>query len=125
MKRQDDRSRRGFLKASSMLGLAAAFGPATIGEAFADSKSNSKETIRQTSATQRDAEQAGDKNAIRPFHSNFPETELTDLRRRINATRWPDRETVTDTSQGVQLATTQKLARYWATEYGWHKCQAR
>jgi pimeloyl-ACP methyl ester carboxylesterase len=56
---------------------------------------------------------------------NVPEAELTELRRRINATRWPDRETVSDATQGVQLATTQALARYWATEYDWRKCEAR
>src|SRR5579863_6988719 len=56
----------------------------------------------------------GDNIAIRPFHVNFPEAELTELRRRIAATRWPDRETVTDATQGVQLATTQALAQYWA-----------
>src|SRR5215813_6288995 len=65
-----------------------------------------------------------DKTAIRPFHVNVPEAELTELRRRINATRWPERETVGDASQGVQLATTQQLARYWATEYDWRKCEA-
>ncbi len=52
-----------------------------------------------------------DKAAIRPFHVNFPEADLTELRRRINATRWPDRETVRDATQGVQFATTQALAR--------------
>jgi hypothetical protein len=56
-----------------------------------------------------------DKTAIRPFQMSVPEEELTELRRRINATRWPERETVTDQSQGVQLATVQALARYWAT----------
>ena len=56
-----------------------------------------------------------DTTAIHPFHVDVPETELTELRRRINATKWPERETVTDASQGVQLATMQKLARYWAT----------
>ena len=56
---------------------------------------------------------------------NVPEAELIELRRRINATRWPDRETVTDTSQGVQLATMQKLARYWGTEYDWRKVEAK
>jgi len=66
-----------------------------------------------------------DTTAIRPFKVNFPETELADLRKRINATRWPERETVSDASQGVQLATTQALARYWATEYDWRKCEAR
>jgi pimeloyl-ACP methyl ester carboxylesterase len=62
---------------------------------------------------------------IRPFHANFPEAELTELRRRINATRWPERETVTDQSQGVQLATIQKLARYWTTQYDWRKVEAK
>jgi pimeloyl-ACP methyl ester carboxylesterase len=62
---------------------------------------------------------------IRPFQVNIPETELIELRRRINATRWPDRETVTDSSQGVQLATMQKLARYWATDYNWRKVEAK
>ena len=64
-------------------------------------------------------------NAVRPFRINVPEAELTELRRRINATRWPERETVTDASQGVQLATIQALARYWATEYDWRKVEAR
>ncbi len=78
-----------------------------------------------TSATQRGTEQAADKNAIRPFHVNVPEAELTELRRRVAAARLPERETVTDFSQGVPLATTQKLARYWATEYDWRKVEAR
>ncbi len=64
--------------------------------------------------------------AIRPFQVNVvPEVELTELRRRINATRWPERETVTDQSQGVQLATIKNLARYWATEYDWRKVEAK
>ena len=67
----------------------------------------------------------GDKSAVRPFHVDVPEAELIELRRRINATRWPERETVTDQSQGVQLATMQRLARYWGTEYDWRKCEAR
>jgi pimeloyl-ACP methyl ester carboxylesterase len=67
-----------------------------------------------------------DKSAIRPFpRLEVPEAELTDLRRRIQATRWPDRETVNDASQGVRLATVQALARYWATQYDWRKCEAR
>jgi pimeloyl-ACP methyl ester carboxylesterase len=66
-----------------------------------------------------------DTTAIRPFHFNAPEVELTELRRRINATRWPERETVADQTQGVQLATAQALARYWASEYDWRKCEAR
>ncbi|HXM11347.1 MAG TPA: epoxide hydrolase N-terminal domain-containing protein [Terriglobales bacterium] len=123
MKEPDDRSRRCFLKASSMLGLAAAFGPATIGEAFADSKSNTAQ--KENTMTQTRATQAADKTTIRPFQVNVPEAELTELRRRINATRWPDRETVTDESQGVPLATMRELARYWATEYDWRKCEAK
>jgi len=79
--------------------------------------------MTQASAAQR--EQAPDKNAIRPFRVNVPEAELTELRRRINATRWPERETVTDRSQGVQLATLRELARYWTTEYNWRKCEVR
>jgi pimeloyl-ACP methyl ester carboxylesterase len=82
-------------------------------------------TVTQTGATQERGEQAVDKTAIRPFHVNFPEADLTELRRRINETKWPDRETVTDASQGVQLATIQKLARYWGTEYHWRPCEAR
>src|SRR4029453_18738914 len=62
---------------------------------------------------------------VRPFQVDVPEAELTELRRRINATRWPERETVADASQGVQLATTQAPARYWATEYDWRACEAR
>ena len=58
---------------------------------------------------------------IRPFSFHAPEAELADLRRRINATKWPDQEQVADDSQGVQLATIQKLARYWATEHDWRK----
>ncbi len=75
--------------------------------------------------TQAKKSKSADMTAIRPFQVNVPETELTELRRRINATRWPDRETVTDATQGVQLATIQALARYWGTEYDWRKCEAR
>jgi pimeloyl-ACP methyl ester carboxylesterase len=66
-----------------------------------------------------------DKTAIRPFHFKAPEAQITELRSRIKATKWPERETVTDASQGVQLATIQKLARYWATEYDWRKIEAK
>jgi len=62
---------------------------------------------------------------IRPFTIDIPQQELDGLRARITATRWPDKETVADRSQGVQLATVQKLARYWATEYDWGKVEAR
>jgi pimeloyl-ACP methyl ester carboxylesterase len=81
--------------------------------------------MSQTTATQTAFDQATDKTAIRPFHVNVPETELTELRRRINATKFPERETVTDATQGVQLATMQALARYWATEYDWRTVEAK
>jgi pimeloyl-ACP methyl ester carboxylesterase len=68
---------------------------------------------------------ASEDDVIRPFSFKIPEEALMDLRRRITATRWPDRETVTDQSQGVQLATMQQLARYWATEYDWRKREAK
>lgn len=64
-------------------------------------------------------------SAIRELQIKAPEAELDDLRKRIKATRWPEKETVNDPSQGVQLATMQKLARYWADEYDWRKCEAR
>jgi pimeloyl-ACP methyl ester carboxylesterase len=76
-------------------------------------------------ATQLLNEETTDQAAIRPFEVSVPEAELTDLRRRIIATKWPRRELVTDRSQGVQLATLMALARYWATEYDWRKCEAR
>jgi pimeloyl-ACP methyl ester carboxylesterase len=64
-------------------------------------------------------------DAIRPFRVRFPDDDLEDLRRRLRATRWPDRETVADQSQGVQLATMQKLVRYWATDYDWRRFEAK
>jgi pimeloyl-ACP methyl ester carboxylesterase len=66
-----------------------------------------------------------DDKAIRPFHFTASKEALADLRKRIAATRWPDKETVADASQGVQFATMQKLARYWATDYDWRKCEAK
>jgi pimeloyl-ACP methyl ester carboxylesterase len=62
---------------------------------------------------------------IRPFHFEIPQEQMDDLRRRIAATRWPSRELVPDRSQGVQLGTLQELARYWATDYDWHKVEAK
>jgi pimeloyl-ACP methyl ester carboxylesterase len=62
---------------------------------------------------------------IRPFRINVPDADLVDLRRRIAAARWPDRETVNDRSQGIQLAKFQELVRYWGTDYDWRKVEAR
>ena len=70
--------------------------------------------------------QARSDNAeVRAFHIGFPEADLTDLRRRINGTRWPEIETVADDSQGVRLALMQELARYWGTDYDWTRCEAK
>jgi len=62
---------------------------------------------------------------IHAFRVDMPGESIADLRQRIAATRWPSRELVTDRSQGVQLATIQELARYWATDYDWRACEAR
>ena len=70
-------------------------------------------------------EKSAGATAIRPFHVDVPEEALTDLRRRIAATQWPERETVPDQSQGVPLAVVQELARHWATDYDWRACEAR
>ncbi|PKA41524.1 epoxide hydrolase 1 [Rhizobium sullae] len=66
-----------------------------------------------------------DGKAIRPFHVDIPDDAIAELRRRVAATRWPDRETVTDQSQGVQLAKLQELVHYWGTDYDWRKVEAR
>ena len=78
--------------------------------------------IAHTSA-QTNAESRTD--AVRPFRVHFQDEALADMKRRIAATRWPEREIVADHSQGVPLATIQKLARYWGTEYDWRKCEAK
>ena len=81
--------------------------------------------MSETSAAQRGKEQTAEKDAIRPFHADVSEADLTELRSRIHETKWPERETVADASQGVQLATIQALARYWATDYDWRKCEVK
>ena len=82
--------------------------------------------MAQTGSIQPGSAQAAGTAAIRPFKvPDVPEAELADLRKRIEATRWPERETVADATQGVQLATMQKLARHWAKDYDWRKCEAK
>jgi pimeloyl-ACP methyl ester carboxylesterase len=70
------------------------------------------------------AQSKGSDTTVRPFHVNFPDSRLADLRKRISATVWPEKEPVPDESQRVQLATIRKLARYWGTEYDWRPCEA-
>jgi pimeloyl-ACP methyl ester carboxylesterase len=100
-------SRRRFLGASATLLAAGALGRLALAQ-------NSAGATTSTGTT-----------AIRPFRVHVPDADLADLRRRILATRWPDRETVADDSQGVQLAVMQELARYWATDYDWRKLEAK
>jgi len=78
-----------------------------------------------TISSQESGASAGTDTAVRAFNVDVPQQQIDDLRRRISATRWPERETVTDDSQGVRLALMQDLARYWASDYDWHPCEAR
>jgi len=89
---------------------------ATVAVRFTE-RTEAMTTVAQETST--------DKTAIRPFRVNFSAADVADLRRRVKATKWPERETVKDASQGVQFATTQKLANYWATDYDWSKCEAK
>jgi pimeloyl-ACP methyl ester carboxylesterase len=115
--------RRRFVGGAGMAIAAAQLG------VFGCSQSNRtvQKSSERTSSMATVAQQTGSgTTAIRPFpHLNVPESELDDLRRRIKAMRWPTKELVADQSQGVQLATTQALASYWATEYDWRKVEAR
>ncbi|MFZ2032516.1 MAG: epoxide hydrolase, partial [Candidatus Dormiibacterota bacterium] len=79
----------------------------------------------QTTGVGRATIDSDDAEEVRPFHIEVSNEDIADLRRRIAATRWPDRETVTDDSQGVRLEVMQDLARYWATDYDWRQCEAK
>ncbi len=104
-------TRRRFLAASATAGA--------IGFAISAAADDMAQAAQQTGA----GSSAGD--AIRPFHFSAPEAALVDLRRRVAATQWPERETVNDTTQGVQLATTRALAQYWQSDYDWRRVEAR
>jgi len=104
-------NRRRFLRDTAMAVGAAQLGITTFAEA--------QSGVGEVTATKEEP------NTIRPFRVNVPEAELTELRRRINLTKWPEREQVADATQGVQLATMQKLAQYWAKEHDWRKCEAK
>jgi pimeloyl-ACP methyl ester carboxylesterase len=80
---------------------------------------------KEMATAQPEAVQPTDPAAIRPFRINMPEEALVNLRRRITATQWPEKETVTDQSQGIPLAMMQELARHWATDYDWRKVEAK
>jgi hypothetical protein len=72
-----------------------------------------------------DSTTASAESAVRPFRIEVPQGDIDELRRRIEATRWPTRELVNHRSQGVQFAALQNLARFWTTEYDWRRCEAR
>ena len=115
-----NRDRRRFCGTAAMTFAAARFG--MMGSPNAPSRLTNP--AGATPLTEKPPAGSGD-SAIRPFQINFSEQEIVELRRRIATTRWPERELVSDATQGVQLATTQKLARYWATDHDWRKCEAR
>jgi pimeloyl-ACP methyl ester carboxylesterase len=105
-------SRRKFCGAAAVTCAAAPLG--LLGFSIkTDAMTNNQKTINSASTE------------IRPFHFSAPDSELSELRRRLQATRWPDKEIVNDSSQGVQLATIQKLARHWATKYDWRVIESK
>jgi pimeloyl-ACP methyl ester carboxylesterase len=113
-------TRRGVLAGSAAAGAASLLAAHLAGAAAAG------DTPPSQSSNQGDAPmRTTEGNAIRPFQFRASDEALADLRRRIEATRWPDKETVADQTQGVQLATMQELARYWGTDYDWRKVEAR
>ena len=124
-------SRHSLLRTFGIAIITYAFGFSLVGASInaqsdkIDRNSNGDKKIIQTTAQQPIDEESSDENVIRPFRVNFPEAELTELRRRIKATRWPSHELVKDRSQGVQLATLRALAHYWATDYDWRKAEAK
>lgn len=102
-----------------------AVGPGLLAEAGFGQTTKSRTIKKETVMTQTTATKTARKEQIRPFKVNFPEARLDDLRKRITSTNWPERELVADATQGVQLATMQKLADYWAKTYDWRKCEAK
>ena len=112
--------RRSFLALSAATGAAAGLTMlAPRGQAESKPEAGANQPADPTPGTSADGE------SLRPFRVSVPEAALADLRRRILATNWPEKETVSDATQGVQLATMQKLARYWSTDYDWRKCEAQ
>jgi pimeloyl-ACP methyl ester carboxylesterase len=124
MSGESKQDRRCFLRNAAVTIATAELG--TIGFATAQSDKKPSGPHGEPKMSQADTvAYASEAQAVRPFRANVPEAALADLRRRIAATRWPDRETVTDESQGVRLATIRELARYWGTAYSWRKCEAK
>jgi pimeloyl-ACP methyl ester carboxylesterase len=106
--------------------VAIAFGLLLLGaSSYAQTGIQKEATTSLSNAVVLDAMPQTATAEIRPFHLNATDAQLADLRRRVAATKWPERETVNDATQGVQLATMQKLAQYWTTDYDWRKCEAK
>jgi pimeloyl-ACP methyl ester carboxylesterase len=115
---------RRFFRAATLVAIV--FSPIFVAaSSHAQAAINKETTMAQPDALHLYAVPQAATAEIRPFHVNFSEEQLAELRRRIAATQWPEREIVSDTTQGVQLETMQELARYWQTDYDWHKCEAR
>ena len=107
------------------LSTCALFLCATSAHAQTMTAPTSTETASSTTVAPATKVRSTGDDAIRPFKIKIPEAQLNDLKRRIKETRWPDKETVADDSQGVPLATLQELARYWGTDYDWRKVEAK
>jgi pimeloyl-ACP methyl ester carboxylesterase len=122
MRKEFNVDRRGFFGAAAMVTTATQLGAFGRAQANNATKSISE---RNTIVSQLGQVTAGGTTAVRPFHINFPEVQLVELRRRIAATRWSERETVRDESQGVPLDMIQGLAAYWVSGYDWRKCEAK
>src|SRR5258708_34122834 len=110
MQKMPGLNRRRFCGAAA---AAVAASPLGLSSSIFSQRSTAMNAVAQPKGT--------DAIAIRPFHVNVPEAELTELRRRVKATVWPDRETVPEATQGVHLATVQRLATYWAKDHDWRK----
>ena len=122
-----DHNRRRFLRIAAMTVASVQLGIFNSANADTTQPKTTKEEESMTTAValHEGTKQSADSGAIRPFNHDVPESELTELRRRVQATKWPERETVADATQGVQLAMVQALAHYWATEYDWRKIEAK
>ena len=116
-------TRRSFLATSAAAGACGLVGLVAAGIANTSQAADAKPSAIGPVSSEPQA--AGGDETIRPFHHHVPESEVIDLRRRVAATRWPEPELVSDATQGVQFATTQKLAHYWQTNFDWRKVEAR
>jgi hypothetical protein len=116
--------RRRFLRNAAMTIAVAEFGMSGSADAQSNKQPSGLKGEQKMSQLNQ-AQSISEAQGMRPFCANMPDAALADLRRRLAATQWPDRETVSDQSQGVQLATMKELVRYWQTDYDWRKVEAK